>query len=216
MCQGYSACPDKEDRDACDQTLRCVGGFGDGFSSYAPTNTSVLTSELAPGHRYCDYAALREDGVYDTIGRTGERRLGAGGGAGGRGGGADWGLVGSCTTAAGSPGLSCGEDCVENYLWCMSWAPWFSCAIADTHFLSNDMNLCANHTFWKEKTCEKISNSKIVSYGKRCTGAWQQCIRPWYLSTNEDYEVLFIICWCVLCNCILLLAIYKHLLTIDN
>ena len=93
-----------------------------------------------------------------------------------------------CTDAIASnnvPGLMCGEVCTEHYTWCLEFTG-YSCG----NFSTNNKQLCANTTFWEEKTCDLFyTTGERAAVGRRCTGATQQCSYPWYTSGIIIYEV---------------------------
>ena len=82
-------------------------------------------------------------------------------------------------------GLTCGEQCVEHDEWC-----WVGGAVScgSQNFTTNNEQLCSNATFWEGKTCNVNNPNGIkLALGKRCTGATQHCIYPWYTSTIYYY-----------------------------
>ena len=82
---------------------------------------------------------------------------------------------------------------MQNYIWCREDKS-ASCDGNGGTFATNNQGLCSNTTFWNaNKTCEVFYNGGLkAALGKRCSGGAQQCIYPWYLSSNYFYEVSFL------------------------
>ena len=101
-----------------------------------------------------------------------------------------------CNTTRSIPGLMCGNQCsqyntpcgpcLEPYEWCRKESP-ISCG----NFRLNNKQLCSNTTFWTGKTCDlyDLKTRRKEAVGRRCTGASQHCIYPWYTSSLYFYEV---------------------------
>ena len=152
MCLGYPLCPDSRDVSKCDEDLKCRLGPGTNY------NRSVLVSDLSGGHYYCSYEITINDGEYDTITRKDETDLD---------------IISSkvlldyttltecnCNTAGSNlkkPGLMCGEQCVENKIWCREQHT-ISCG----NFSTDNKQLCANTTFWAGKSCDKVHTDDTV------------------------------------------------------
>ena len=86
------------------------------------------------------------------------------------------------------PGLKCGDQCLHPRHWCKRGRGGLSCG--KYNFGTANKHLCANTTFWKGKTCDMFfTNGKKAAVGRRCTGATQHCLYPWYTSSIINYEV---------------------------
>ena len=174
MCRGYSVCLDSRDVRECDEDLKCVQG-------YRPSK-GVLVSDLTGSHYYCDYEQLHNDGQYDTITREDETDLNILS----RKVHINYTSITECTNNAES-GLMCGEECVANRNWCRENA-LSSCG--KYNFTTTNKQLCANTRFWAGKTCNRFYTSgRKAAEGRRCTGAMQHCVYPWYTSSIYAYEV---------------------------
>ena len=192
MCRGYSGCQDSSDVAACNENLTCVAWRGD-------TEVRHLESGLSDEHFYCSYGDNQNNGQYDVITREDEddlniRRQKVK---------IDYSSLTECNVHDVYPGLSCSgvqesgvqEGCVPNYIWCREDEST-SCDGNGGAFATNNQGLCSNTTFWQNKTCEAFyygeSSGFKATLGKRCSGGAQQCIYPWYLSSNDFYEVTFL------------------------
>ena len=138
MCQGYALCSDKSDLKECDSNLKCVTNTW---------STSTLHS-LGSGHHYCQYHETDNDGKYDNIGRKDEDTLDVTSNE----------LVidanelKECYYDNRLPGLTCGENCVENYEWCRPDRS-FACTNNQEEFSLTNSRICGNFTFWEEISC---------------------------------------------------------------
>ena len=183
MCRGYSGCQDSSDVAACNENLTCVAERGDTFKSH-------LESGLSDEHFYCSYGDKQNDGQYDTITREDEDDLNIRS----QKVKIDYSSLTECEEFA-SRGLNCsgwGWDCVQNCEWCREgWSG--ACDGSEGTFATNNQRLCSNTTFWQNKTCEMFySDGPKAALGQRCSGGAQQCIYPWYLSSNYYYEVALV------------------------
>ena len=177
MCGGYPLCPDSRDISKCNVDLKCV--LGPIFSH----NRSALVSDLSSSHQSCDYDIYHNDGQYDTITREDETDLNISS----RKVQINYTSITECNTAtiANLPGLMCGEQCLQHSTWCLE-DNGNSCGKYGT----NNKQLCANTTFWAGKTCNRFYDSgRKAALGRRCAGAAQHCIYPWYTSSIFTYQV---------------------------
>ena len=175
MCRGFPLCPDSRDVSECGEDLKCV------LDSDYSYSKGVLVSDLSGGHYYCDYDNSYNDGIYDTITREDETDLNILS----RKVQINYTSITECADQYNQPGLMCGERCLPTRNWCQGGS---SCG--KYNFSTNNKQLCANTTFWSGKTCEKFySNGYKAALGRRCTGAAQHCIYPWYTSSIYNYEV---------------------------
>ena len=179
MCRGYPQCPDSRDVSECNEDLKCR------LIPDISHNRSVLVSELSGGHQYCDYDAYRNDGAYDTITREDEtdlnilsRKMQI-----------NYTSITECkSTPLNLPGLMCGENCLWFRSWCVKSIGGGTCG--KYNFTSENKQLCANTTFWAGRTCDDFYNTgRKAAVGRRCTGANQHCIYPWYTSSITNYVV---------------------------
>ena len=144
-----------------------------------------LESDLSDEHFYCSYGQNQNNGQYEIITRNDEddldiRRQKVK---------IDYSSLTECKWDGVDPGLTCGVICWENYLWCREDHS-FSCDGKEGKFAINNRGLCSNTTFWQDKTCDLFYENGIkAALGRRCSGGAQQCIYPWYLSSNYYYEV---------------------------
>ena len=147
-----------------------------------------LESDLSDEHFYCSYSATNNDGKYDTITRKDEddldiRRQKVK---------IDYSSLTECYNNGVHPGLNCSGayfSCWRTYAWCRGDRST-SCDGSRGTFATNNQGLCANTTFWQNKTCEVFyEDGDKATLGRRCSGGAQQCIYPWYLSSNYFYEV---------------------------
>ena len=179
MCRGYSMCEDRSDIRACDENLNCVPyrGF---------TDRNQTEAGLSNKHFYCNYGELRNDGQYNTITREDETDLTVSK----QKVSIDFSSVLTpCKYDGYHPGFMCRVFCVSNYNWCRGDRSW-SCDVTGTQFTTNNRALCSNSTVWINQTCAKFyGDGDKASPGRRCSGEVQQCIYPWYLSSNFYYEV---------------------------
>ena len=193
MCQGYSRCADGSDVQTCNQNFTCAKGL-DGWQK------NNLETGLVHGHTYCTYNDDDNNRMYDSISRQDESDLNIVSSFGS----INFDDLKSCNAGRqctgrsvqkSGTGLLCGSSCVYNYRWCQSWSPKL-CKLGDVQFSRNDVHLCANSTVWKDKSCNNTINNEVIQVGKRCSGKWQQCIYPWYLSKHFYYEEgLIILIW---------------------
>ena len=181
MCQGYALCDDKSDLAACSPELSCVE------SSYYSSTKHTLNTTLARGHTFCKYSDRINDGEYDTIGRNDEDVLQA---TSSHDQTIDYSKLASCTADYG-PGVMCGQECEDNFLWCRDPTEYAtdSCDYGDFVISDSDQRLCSNATFWSDKSCDIIdSDGDTWAHGTRCSGSRQHCYYPWYNVVNPDYE----------------------------
>ena len=182
MCRGYSGCQDGSDVTACNENLTCVRGMGD------DTEVRHLESGLSDEHFYCPYGETKNNGLYDIITRNDEddldirkQKVKI-----------DFSSLTECKWHWGGyelPGRRCSGFCLGNPFWCRGDRS-LSCAGSGGTFATNNQALCANATFWQNKTCEVFyEDGDKATLGRRCSGGAQQCIIPWYLSCNYFYEV---------------------------
>ena len=151
-----------------------------------------LESGLSDEHFYCSYGDNQNNGQYDTITRQDEDDLNIRS----QKVKIDYSSLTECYFNV-TPGLSCigaDRDCVQNYLWCLGDLDRStSCDSSGGTFASNNQGLCSNTTFWENKTCDRFyDDGDKAALGERCSGGAQQCIYPWYLSSNYYYEVALI------------------------
>ena len=185
MCRGYSGCQDSSDISACNENLTCVVDRADTVKSH-------MESGLSDEHFFCSYGDKQNDGKYDTITRQDEDDLDIRS----QKVKIDYSSLTECYYDSVNPGLRCSgapEDCHKNYIWCREDFS-SSCDGSEGKFATNNQGLCANTTFWENKTCDKFygddgNGADKASLGERCSGGAQQCIYPWYLSGNFYYEV---------------------------
>ena len=180
MCRGYPQCPDSRDVSECDEDLKCVLG-----PHYSHNKSVLVVSNLSSGHYYCDYDILHNDGQYDTITREDEADLNISS----RKVQINYTSITECNTAGqfNLPGLMCGEHCVEHRFWCQEV---FGASCGKYNFSTDNKQLCANATFWAGKSCDRLNNDgEKAALGRRCNGAAQHCIYPWYSSSISVYEV---------------------------
>ena len=185
MCRGYPQCLGSRDVSVCDKDLKCSLSPGLNTRTGKENSKGYLVSDLSNGHYYCDYDIFHNDGKYDTITRKDEtnlnilsRRVQI-----------NYINITECNTAGqfNLPGLICGDQCVKHSGWCRETMVE-SCG----KFSTNNKQLCANTTFWAGKSCEDFyASGRKAAVGRRCTGAIQHCIYPWYTSDIYYYEVLF-------------------------
>ena len=98
----------------------------------------------------------------------------------------DYSSIIECKNEQNEIGYICGEECLLGYNWCN-----VDLDVSCGSFTANNVQLCSNTTFWAEKSCEIIWPDKPwlkFSIGRRCSGSHQQCIYPWYLTSNYYYE----------------------------
>ena len=87
----------------------------------------------------------------------------------------------------------CGNQCDSYYIWCKQGTSDQSDDGVQA-FNTQDPGLCRNSTFWREVPCTRYyPTGDIAAKGLRCTGALQNCIYPWYLTSNYHYEAGFIV-----------------------
>ena len=180
-------CEDRSDIRACNETLTCAAwrGIGDDTDRIF-TGKSQMEAGLSNKHFYCNYGELRNDGQYNTITREDETdleiskqkvRIDFSS------------VVTPCKWRGYQPGFWCGETCRLNYEWCRDYSNW-SCNVTGAQFTPNNRALCSNPTVWINQTCDVFyPEGDKARLGRRCSGEVQQCIFPWYLSNNENYEV---------------------------
>ena len=148
-----------------------------------------LESDLSDEHFYCSYGDNQNNGQYDVITREDEddldirkQKVKI-----------DYSSLIECYNNGLYPGLNCAQEaCVQNYIWCREDKS-ASCDGNGGTFATNNQGLCSNTTFWQNKTCERFyDDGDKAALGERCSGGAQQCIYPWYLSSNYYYEVALV------------------------
>ena len=181
ICQGYSLCKEYTDVGSCNSELKCVVNLG--FSV-----KSNLVTDLTDNHYFCDYQNNHNDGEFSTITREDETNLDILT----KKANIDYGSISECTILTYTePGLMCGKLCFGLLDWCTeNFIESCSNGTSGVAFSTNNPELCANTTFWRDKVCEVfyVDGSKYA-LGERCSGGIQHCTFPWYLSSNEYYEV---------------------------
>ena len=183
MCQGYSLCKDKSDVEACSAELQCV----ESYDLVKDNERHVLNTDFVHGHTFCSYRKWLNDGTYVLINRQDETRLKTTS----KKIKISFESLQKCYSEDSlQPGLICNDQCRDNFLWCNSFYA-DSCKIGESQVISTiDKTLCENTTFWSDKTCNRyLDKNTIALHGRRCTGASQHCIYPWYLSLNYLFEV---------------------------
>ena len=190
MCQGHSACGDKQ---YCHERLRCDIDKGEGIKS-------LNQSEIVIKHFYCQYHRYDGNSVYDTINREDENITNT--------------LnpkayvnyssyLTYCPAEEGG-GLTCYfnlNDLKNNKYECYHVASWcrsdrtYSCVIdkIGNKISSNDKTLCQDKLFWNKVTLTRRAylTSEMANYaeGVRCNGSLMHMIYPWYKWLNGMPDV---------------------------
>ena len=179
MCRGYHQCSASRDVIECDEDLKCV------LNPEISVRRHALVSNLSVNHHYCYYENTHNDGKYDTITREDETDLNILSSKVK----IDYTSIYECNTATkfNLPGLMCGDLCGSYRVWCLED---HAASCGKYNFSTNNKQLCANTTFWSEKSCDLFFNTRRKgAVGRRCTGATQHCSYPWYTSIIKVYEV---------------------------
>ena len=88
------------------------------------------------------------------------------------------------------PGVMCGSECRQNYLWCDDNTA-ASCDTGSGLINTTDPRLCSNPHVWRNVSCSQYFDDKrVYSYGVRCTGQIMQCVYPWYTSDKGNEKAL--------------------------
>ena len=165
ICHGYPACMDESD------ILQCRENRDLFDHDYELTNCLVTPS----GHQEFYWLGAKNDRQYDCLSRSDEDSLVADKTT------IDYDLIVPCNTSDGS-GFKCGEHCVRTQLWCNPRHEAFSCGVFNTQ----DIMLCSNHSYWRTVECDLVQSGSLKRYGKRCSGRFQHCYYPPYLSFNYN------------------------------
>ena len=163
--------------DICSKDLRCPQGR-------KQLKLNLTSTEIVQGHYYCyqNLSGFVNNGEYDIIDRGDEqniklaskhRKIN------------HYNLEKCNDTHNGSPGVKCGTKCIPSQYWCNEGRPSV-CPNGENQINTNDPQLCANHTFWRDVSCNVYRQGKVSSYGRRCNGSSQQCVYPWYLNRDGD------------------------------
>ena len=120
----------RRDVSECDENLKCA------VFPRTSSNKGVLVSDLTSGHYSCYYGITYNDGQYETIAREDETDL-------------DilsrkvqikYTSITECnTTDSNTPGLMCGETCLQQSSWC--WENTGS-SCGKYNFSTNNKQLC--------------------------------------------------------------------------
>ena len=175
ICHGYPVCKDSSDIQHC-QKERDIFDHDYRFSK---------CQAIPTGHHECYKTRNKNNREYNCLSRSDEdilvenRALTI----------IDYNSISPCnSTIRGDRGnaLLCGKYCVYIEEWCNPNKPSYSCG----DFTTQDTVLCGNHTFWSTVDCDFVDRFEgiILMYGKRCSGKYQHCYYPPYLSF--DYEIL--------------------------
>ena len=216
ICRGYARCMDKSDLRACNSELTCVSINGVGHVS----KVSTINSDLVDGHSLCLYSKDRNEGQYDSITREDEDNLDIVSTSAVN---FDFTKLEHCNTSISNnlivgtlehqrnksdPGVMCGTRCLPSSIWCR-YVSVDQCDDGFQIFTTDNPELCRNSAFWRDVPCTVYypgadiasqglyySGGDIASHGLRCTGAKQQCIYPWYVTSNFYYEAGFMVMTC--------------------
>ena len=173
LCRGYPLCRDLRDLSECDQNLTCA--------LPSEHNKRTLETDLTDSHYYCVYEEDHNDGRYHTITREDESDLNILSIRDQ----INYSSITECKTGNNVPGLMCGERCEVHRAWCRK-----DKALSCGNFSTTNNQLCADTIFWNGTTCDLFLTTGVkVALGRRCTGAIQHCIYPWYTSSIPIYEV---------------------------
>ena len=176
MCHGDVLCRDGTDLEQC-SVLSC----GEGQTSCSE-GTEMTTA------RECYDTGRGNDGVFDCLNRNDEENVRPETTVN-----IDFKDLKKCQTdfvevedqdVKGDDGLLCGEKCMQFADWCRKKRSQH-CKTNNSSFNTASPELCRNHKFWRNISCERISQSGssfLTSKGVRCNGAIQQCIFPTYIS----------------------------------
>ena len=168
-CQGVQC---SEEADMCGEQLRCAEG-----GSLQNITTLHIT------HHFCSRKSSLNTRTYENIDRSDEEAIAN--------------LVfqssvslSSTTLAsclkAGGLGLTCNQDCKDNFEWCRKDKYQSTCTTEDNVAVqSDDPTLCGDHRFWRQQECSNYwSSGSVRWYGRHCTGTFRHCTYPWYYNRN--------------------------------
>ena len=161
MCHGDVLCRDGTDLEQC-SVMSC--GYGQTLCS---EGTEMTTA------RECYDTDKGNDGEFDCLNRNDEENV-----AQETKDNIDFKDFKKCKAGYWKDeGLRCGKACIATGDWCQKDKSQ-PCKTENSSFNTASPELCRNHTFWKNITC----NRDNIKGGWRCEGAIQHCIFHTYIS----------------------------------
>ena len=163
----------------------------------------TITSDLVDGHSFCVHSNVRNNGQYEVISREDEDDLDI---VSTSAVSLDYTKLEQCNNSRkNDPGVMCGTRCMPSSIWCR-YVSFDQCDDGVQVFTTDNPELCRNSAFWRDVPCTVYypggdiasqglyyPGGDIASHGLRCTGAKQQCIYPWYVTSNYYYEAGFMV-----------------------
>ena len=171
MCQGVSWCG--SDVQECGPQLRCYN-----YDDYPVNNTHILKSTLVTDHHFCagnTNNLINNNGVFDHLDRSDEHSILSSMGT-------SFNVDNTQFPVCGYGKVMCGSDCKDTHLWCTSRSS--DNGTCGLEAINKGSRICGNPLVLGNLSCIDYYGK---DYGMRCSGSNQECIYPWYLSTNNAF-----------------------------